>query len=193
MEKPFLGCLFLMLLLIAPIQAQEPSVDQTALPGQEKVTVQAAQTALSAYNKWRDDTLPNFLPGLNAQHYAVAFIAQRLDEQSVQLEYALAAQLNHYTLEVRPLKLLASSKGEVTLSYLGKPLLIEPAGDRNLPARFRVGSETMVLYVGQEAEALEITWTPIHGNDKLANTCVIPLRREPTVFVNGYVHGLPVR
>lgn len=101
------GCLFVIMLVALPALAQEPAATQGAEPGQNAATVQSSPlpTALSAYTKWRDDSLPNYAQALLTPHYAVSIVAQRLDDNTAQVEMLIAADMKHYTITIRPLTL----------------------------------------------------------------------------------------
>ncbi|MCI0557359.1 MAG: hypothetical protein MN733_02610, partial [Nitrososphaera sp.] len=105
MHKMLVGCLLLLFLQALPLQAQEPSTAQSVAPGQNRVSVQPALNALSAYTKWRDDSLRNFPQGLLTPHYAVAIVAQRLDDHTAQVEMLIAADMKRYTITIRPVTL----------------------------------------------------------------------------------------
>ena len=58
----------------------------------------------------------------------------------------------------------------------------------------RLGQTTTLVSVSKAVQALEITWEPKNDNkDDFANTCIIQLGKEPTVTVNGYILGAPVK
>ncbi len=60
--------------------------------------------------------------------------------------------------------------------------------------KIRIGQTTTTVAIGKAVQALEITWTPKNENKEgFANTCIVQLGKEPTVMVNGYVLGQPVR
>jgi len=60
--------------------------------------------------------------------------------------------------------------------------------------KIRLGQTTTLVSVSKAVQALEITWSP--KNDKAddpSNTCIIQLGKEPTVTVNGYIIGAPIK
>lgn len=197
MHKILIGYLVFLSLLALPVQAQEPSVTQTTAPDQGNVTVQPMVNALSAYTKWRNDSLPNYAQGLLTPHYAVSIVAQRLDDHTAQVEMLLAADMKHYTITIRPVTLTRQPNGETTTTPVGKAVTINQKAGRKLTVgadKIRIGEMTTLVAVTKAAQALEITWAP--KNDKAddpSNTCVVRLGKEPDVVVNGYIAGAPVR
>ncbi len=195
MKKLFLGCLFLMLFVAASAQAQEPTEAQNATHGQGNPTVQP--NALSAYTKWRDESLRNFPQGLLTPHYAVAIVAQRLDDHTAQVEMLIAADMKHYTITIRPVTLVRQPNGETTTTPVGNAVTINQKAGRKLnpgPDAIRIGDTTTLVAVTRAAQALEITWAPKNDKpDDPSNTCIVRLGREPEVVVNGYIVGAPVR
>ncbi len=183
--------------MAASAQAQEPTETQNAIHGQGNVTVQLAVNALSAYTKWRDDSLRNFPQGLLAPHYAVSIVAQRLDDHTAQVEMLIAAEMKHYTITVRPVTLARQANGETTTTPVGNAVTINQKAGRKLnpgPDAIRIGDTTTLVAVTRAAQALEIAWAPKNDKpDDPVNTCVVRLSREPEVVVNGYVVGAPVR
>src|SRR5262249_9390841 len=107
MKKLFLGCLFLLLFVVASAQAQDPTATQGAEPSQNATGAQSSPlpTPLSAYTKWRNDSLPNYAQGVLTPHYAVSIVAQRLDDNTAQVEMLIAADMKHYTITIRPVTL----------------------------------------------------------------------------------------
>lgn len=197
MCKTLIGCLLLLFLLALPIQAQELSTTQSAALGQGNVTAQPAVNALSAYTKWRDDSLRNFPQGLLTPHYAVAIVAQRLDDHTAQVEMLIAADMKHYTITIRPVTLTRQPNGETTTMPVGNAVTINQKAGRKLnpgPDAIRIGDTTTLVAVARAAQALEITWAPKNDKpDDPSNTCVVRLSREPEVMVNGYIEGQPIR
>ncbi|MCI0559370.1 MAG: hypothetical protein MN733_12820, partial [Nitrososphaera sp.] len=132
MHKMLIGCLLLFFLSALPLQAQEPSPAQIAAPGQGNPTVQPAVNALSAYTKWRDESLRNFPQGLLTPHYAVAIVAQRLDDHTAQVEMLIAAEMKHYTITIRPVTLVRQPNGETTTTPVGNAVTINQKAGRKL-------------------------------------------------------------
>ena len=197
MYKMLIGCLLLLFLSALPLQAQEPLAPQLAAPDEGNATAQQAVNALSAYTKWRDDSLPNYAQGLLTPHYAVSIIAQRLDDQTAQVEMLLAADMKHYTVTIRPVTLVRQPNGETTTTPVGKAVTIDQKAGRKLtqgPDKIRIGEMTTLVPVTRTAQALEITWAPKNDkSDDPSNTCIVRLSKEPEVVVNGYIAGAPVR
>jgi hypothetical protein len=197
MHKMLIGCLLLLFSSALPLQAQEPSTAQIAAPGQGNPTVQSAVNALFAYTKWRDESLRNFPEGLLTPHYAVAIVAQRLDDHTAQVEMLVAAEMKHYTITIRPVTLARQANGETTTTPVGNAVTINQKAGRKLnpgPDAIRIGDTTTLVAVTRAAQALEITWAPKNDKpDDPSNTCIVRLGREPEVVVNGYVVGAPVR
>ncbi|MGH9879100.1 MAG: hypothetical protein ACRD5H_15840, partial [Nitrososphaerales archaeon] len=121
MKKLFLGCLFLTLFAVASAQAQDPTATQGAEPGQNAAAVQPSPlpTALVAYTKWRNDSLPNYAQALLTPHYAVTIVAQRLDGDTAQVEMLIAADMKHYTITIRPVTLTRRPNGETVTTPVG--------------------------------------------------------------------------
>jgi hypothetical protein len=197
MKKLFLGCLFSMLFVAASAQAQEPTEAQNTIHGQGNPTVQSVVNALSAYTKWRDESMRNFPQGLLTPHYTVAIVAQRLDDHTAQVEMLVAAEMKHYTITIRPVTLARQANGETTTTPVGNAVTINQKAGRKLnpgPDAIRIGDTTTLVAVTRAAQALEITWAPKNDKpDDPSNTCIVRLGREPEVVVNGYVVGAPVR
>jgi len=196
MKAKFLGCLFVTLLAIMPAQAQEPAGTESASSGQEKA-IQSAPSALAAYSKWRDESLPKYAQREQTPHYAVAIVAQRLDDNTAQVEMLVAADMKHYTIMIRPVTLAKQASGEVTTTSAGKAVVIDQKAGRKLTAgadRIRIGEMTTTVPVSKAVQALEITWSPKNDTrDDPSNTCIVRLSKEPLVMVNGYILGEPVR
>jgi len=199
MHKVLIGCLLFLFLLVLPIQAQEPSPTQTATPDQGNAAVQPSPlvTALTAYTKWRNDSLPNYAQALLTPHYAVSIVARRLDGDTAQVEMLIAADMKHYTITIRPVTLARQANGETTATLVGKAVTINQKAGRKLTTgsdKTRIGEMTTLVPVTRTTQALEITWAP--KNDKAddpSNTCVVRLGKEPEVVVNGYIAGERVK
>jgi hypothetical protein len=88
MQKLLSGCMLAMMFIAVPVRGQDPIPEQSADLSQEKTTQPptVTPTALAAYAKWREATLPNFARKDATPHYAVSIVAQRLDEQTAQVE-----------------------------------------------------------------------------------------------------------
>jgi len=199
MKKLFLGCLFLTLFVVVSAQAQDPAAAQGADPGQNASAIQPSQlpTALAAYTKWRNDSLPNYAQALLTPHYTVAIVAQRLDGDTAQVEMLIAADMKHYTITIRPVTLTRQPNGETTTTPVGKAVTINQKAGRKLTTgsdKTRIGETTTLVPVTRTTQALEITWSPKNDkSDDPSNTCVAPLGKEPAVVVNGYIAGERVR
>lgn len=183
------------------VVAQEPAVEQGASSfGQDdKGTQQSltAPTALAAYIKWRDEALRNHAQGVLTPHYAVAIVAQRLDDSTAQVEVLIAAEMKQYTISIKPVTLNRLPSGEAESKPAGNGITIDQkAGDKlgTGSDKIRIGQTTTTVAVNRAVQALEITWTPKNDNKEgFANTCIVRLSKEPEVLVNGYVIGSPVR
>jgi len=197
MHKLFFRCLLLLALPVLLIQAQEPLATQPATPDQGNAAVQPAINALSAYTKWRNDSLPNYAQGVLTPHYAVSIVAQRLDDNTAQVEMLIAADMKHYAITIRPVTLVRKANGETTTTPAGNAVTINQKAGRKLTTgadKIRIGDMTTLVPVTRTAQALEITWAPKNDKpDDPSNTCVVRLGREPEVMVNGYISGQPVR
>lgn len=152
---------------------------------------------MSAYTKWRTDSLHNYPQGILTPHYAVAIVAQRLDDSTAQVEVLIAAEMKQYTVTVKPVTLNRLPSGETESKSAGNAVMIDQkAGDKlgTGSDKIRIGQTTTTVAVGKAVQALEITWTPKNDNKEgFANTCIVRLSKEPEVLVNGYVIGSPVR
>ncbi len=199
MKNLCLRSLFRVLLVSASVLSQEPASAQAIGIGQSPATIQPSQlsTALTAYNKWRTDTLLNFPQGLLTTHYAVAIVAQRLDDSTAQVEVLIAAEMKQYSVSIKPVTLNRLPSGETESRATGNAVTInQKAGDKlgTGSDKIRIGQTTTTVAVGKAVQALEITWTPKNENKEgFANTCIVRLGKEPEVLVNGYVIGSPVR
>jgi len=199
MRKLFLQCLLALLLLTLMTQSQNQAVIHGVAYGQDvnAQPVPAAQTVLTAYTKWRTDSLLNFPQGLLTTHYAVAIVAERLDDSTAQVEVLIAAEMKQYTVLIKPVTLNRLPSGETESRATGNAVTVnQKAGDKLGTGldKIRIGRTTTLVTVSRSVQALEITWTP--KNDKAddpSNTCIIRLSKEPEVLVNGYVIGSPVR
>ncbi|MBL8168363.1 MAG: hypothetical protein JNJ50_09430 [Acidobacteria bacterium] len=194
MRKLFLASFSILTLASGIAQSQESNTIQIA---DNKIVIQVTQPALAAYAKWRDDTLRNFALGALTPHYAVAIVAQRLDDPTAQVEVLIAAEMKHYTITIRPVTLNRLPSGEAESKVAGNAVTVnQKAGDKlgTGADKIRIGQTTTTIPISKAVQALEITWTP--KNDKAddpSNTCIIRLSKEPEVLVNGYVIGSPVR
>lgn len=193
MKKMILSSLFTTTLLVGLIQAQDTSYT----PSQAQVRLAGVVQTLDAYTKWRNDTLLNFPQGLLTPHYAVAIVAQRLDDSTAQVEVLIAAEMKQYTVSIKPVTLNRLPSGETESKPAGNAVTIDQkAGDKlgTGSDKIRIGQTTTTVAVGKTVQALEITWTPKNDNKEgFANTCIVRLGREPEVLVNGYVIGEPIR
>ena len=148
-------------------------------------------SASEAYANLRDNYLTKFARGLNTPHYMLAVVSQRLNGHTAQLDYAIAANMNRYRLEIKPVQLLPLASGEAQQVNAGEAVAIEENAGRDLQPRHQVVESVAMLKVNQQTNAVEITWTPIIGPARVSNTCIVPLSETPTVFTNGYVEGMP--
>ena len=195
MKMLFLGCSLVMLFTFA--SAQESAGTQGAAFEHEKANTQSAPTALAAYTKWRNESLSNYAQKDLTPHYAVAVVAQRISDQTAQIEVLLAAEMQHYVITVRPVTFNRQASGEVTTTPVGKAVVIDQKAGRkftNGSDATRVGETTTIVPVTKAAEALEITWEPKNDTkDDPSNKCLVRLGKEPAVVVNGYIAGEPVK
>ncbi len=199
MKKICLRGLFWVLLASASVQAQESTTTQSTEMGQNSAPTQASHlpAVLTAYSKWRSYTLLNYPQGLLTPHYAVAIVAQRLDDSTAQVEVLIAAEMKQYTVTIKPVTLNRLPSGETESKSAGNAVTInQKAGDKlgTGSDKIRIGQTTTLVPVSRAVQALEITWSP--KNDKAddpSNTCIIRLSKEPEVLVNGYVIGSPIR
>lgn len=164
---------------------------------QNQTTSQTLSTVMVAYTKWRDEALRNFVLGALTPHYAVAIVAQRLDDSTAQVEVLIAAEMKQYTVSIKPVTLNRLASGETESRAAGNAVTInQKAGDKLGTGldKIRIGQTTTTVVVGKAVQALEITWTPKNDKpDDPSNTCIVRLGKEPEVLVNGYVIGSPVR
>lgn len=156
-----------------------------------------ASTALTAYTKWRTDTLLNYPQGLLTPHYAVAIVAQRLDDSTAQVELLLAADMKHYVISIKPVTFARNASGETESKSAGNAVTIDQKASEkvgNGPEATRLGQTMTLVPISKGVQALEITWEPKNDRrDDPSNTCIIQLGKEPTVTVNGYILGAPVK
>lgn len=199
MKKLCLRGLFWMLLASVPVQAQEPATTQSTEIGQNSAPTQASQlpAVLTTYTQWRDETLRNYALGALTPHYAVAIVAQRLDDSTAQVEVLIAAEMKQYTISIRPVMLNRLPSGETETKPAGNAVTIDQkAGDKlgTGSDKIRIGQTTTTVLVSKAVQALEITWKPKNDKpDDPSNTCIVRLSKEPEVIVNGYVIGSPIR
>lgn len=195
-KKTMLNCVFALMLATLLVQAREPSMIQNL---QERMLqhVSLSETILTAYTKWRIDTLPNYPQGLLTPHYAVVISAQRLDDSTAQVEVLIAADMKHFTVSIRPVTLNRLPSGETESVPVGNAVTIDQkAGDKfgTGSDKTRIGQTTTTVPISKAVQALEISWTPKNDTkDDFTNTCIVQLGKEPTVTVNGYVFGTPIR
>ncbi len=186
------------LTLIVFLLLQGPAITKGA-PSQDKSVSppSVAPTALVSYTKWRDETLRNYALGALTPHYAVAIVAQRLDDATAQVEVLIAAEMKQYTVSIKPVTLNRLASGETESKPAGNAVTIDQkAGDKlgTGSDKIRIGETTTTVPVSRAVQALEITWTPKNENKEgFANTCIVRLSKEPEVIVNGYIIGEPIR
>ena len=165
--------------------------------GASSITQNSEPSTLTAYAKWRTDALPNYPQGLLTPHYAVVIAAQRLDDSTAQVEVLIAADMKHFTISIRPVTLNRLPSGETESVPAGNAVTIDQkAGDKfgTGADKIRIGQTMTTVPISKAAQALEIIWAPKNDtNNDFANTCIVQLGKEPTVTVNGYVLGGPVR
>lgn len=165
--------------------------------GQDQASNKSLQSALGVYKIWRDETLRSYALGASTPHYAIAIVAERLDDSTAQIEVLIAAEMKQYTVTIKPVTLNRLPSGETESRAAGNAVTIDQkAGDKfgTGSDKIRIGRTTTLVTVSRAVQALEITWLP--KNDKAddpSNTCIIRLSKEPEVMVNGYVIGSPVR
>jgi hypothetical protein len=198
MRKLLGGWLLLTLWGIALAQAQDPSGSQRTTPSDEKAAIQAAPSALAAYTRWREATLPNHAQRDATPHYAIAVVAQRLGDATAQVEVLVAADMKHSVLTIRAVALARQANGEVTVTQVvGRAVVIDLKAGRKVttgPDAIRLAETTTIVPAPRAAQALEITWEPKNDKkDDPSNTVLVMLGREPKVAVNGYIEGEPVR
>jgi hypothetical protein len=120
-----------------------------------------------------------------------------LDDNSAQVEILVAADMKHYVIKVQPVTLSRSASGETTATPSGRAVTLDLKAGEKLgtgPDKIRLGQTTTVVPVSRAVQALEITWTPKNDKpDDPTNSCIVLLRKEATVMVNGYIAGAPVR
>ncbi|MBS1786237.1 MAG: hypothetical protein JST85_00865 [Acidobacteria bacterium] len=188
---------FLFLLLVFPAQAQTLITAQNSESSQEKGIIQPTLNAFTAYTKWRDETLRDYGLGTLTPHYAVAIVAQRLDDSTAQVEVLIAAEMKHYTVTIRPVTLNRLLSGETESKAAGNAVTIDQkAGDKlgTGADKIHIGQTTTTVPISKVVQALEISWTPKNDTkDDFTNTCIVQLGKEPTVTVNGYVLGTPIK
>lgn len=179
------------------MQAQSLAFSQMAEQSQNGETVQSAINVLSSYAKWRADILGNYPQGLLTPHYAVAIAVERLNDSTAQVEVLIAAEMKQYTVSIKPVTLNRLASGETESKPAGNAVTIDQKAGEKLGTgsdKIRIGQATTTVAVGKAVQALEITWTPKNeSKEGFANTCIVQLSKEPTVMVNGYVLGQPIR
>jgi hypothetical protein len=112
MKKLTFECLWVVLLAVASVQAQDSTGGQNVAPSEEKAAVQTAPSALLAYTRWREATLPNHAQRDATPHYAIAVVAQRLNDATAQVEVLVAADMKHSVLTIRAVTLARQANGE---------------------------------------------------------------------------------
>jgi hypothetical protein len=198
MKSLLFGCLLVVFAFIAPTQIQDLTAAQSVAPSEERGTVQAWQSALAAYTRWRETTLPNHPQRDATPHYAVAIIAQRLGDATAQVEVLVAADMKHSVLTIRAVTLARQPNGEVTVTpVVGRPVAIDLKAGRkvtNGPDAIRLAETVTIVPVTRQTQALEITWEPKNDKkDDPSNTVLVLLGKEAQVAVNGYIEGASVR
>src|SRR5215212_6805473 len=156
MKIKIIFCLLVLTLALVPVQSQDKMVIQPV-----------TTTALAAYTKWRTDTLLNYPQGLLTPHYAAAIVAQRLDDNTAQVELLLAAEMKHYTISIKPVTLNRLASGETESKAAGNAVMIDQkAGEKlaNGADAIRLGQTTTLVPVTKAVQALEVTWTPKNDN-----------------------------
>ncbi len=153
--------------------------------------------AFVIYSKWRTDTLLNYPQGLLTPHYAVTIVAQRLDDNTAQVEMLIAAEMKNYTVTIKPVTLTRLASGETTTTVAGNVVTIDQKAGEKLGTggdKIRIGQTTTLISVSRTVQALEITWSPKNEKpDDPSNACIVRLGKEPAVIVNGYIEGAPVK
>lgn len=189
-----------LIIMIAIAQTRGPAIAQVITFGQDKgvqLPPTVAPTALAAYTKWRADTLLNYPQGLLTPHYAVAIVAERLNDNTAQVEMLIAAEMKNYTVTIKPVTLTRLASGETTTTVAGKVVTIDQKAGEKLGTgadKIRIGQTTTLISVSRTVQALEITWAPKNDKpDDPSNACIVRLGKEPAVVVNGYIVGAPVR
>lgn len=191
MKKTFPGCLFVLMFIALPILAQDiPSMQEQS---SASLATSVTPSAITAYNQWRDGSLVQFQLGLNTSHYCLAVISQRLDANTARIEYALAADMNKYTLEIKPVRLTVLPNGQVQQADAGKIVVVDQRPGKDNNPKKQVAESVSIINVDKTANAIELTWSPTKGNSKVSNTCIVPLRNSQTMFTNGYIEGQPIR
>ena len=149
-------------------------------------------TAFTAYTKWRDDSLRKYAQGAVTPHFALAVVAQRLDNFTAQIDLLIAADMKQYTISVRPVTLAKQPSGEYVATPVSKAVTINQKAGRKLTQgadAIRIGDMSTLVPITRVTQALEINWTPKNDKEEQANTCIVRLSKEPAVMVNGYILG----
>ena len=197
MKKLLWNSLITIILAVLSAKSQGLTAAHATKPSLDNITIQPNSTALDFYTKWRDESLLSYALGALTPHYAVAIVAERLDNSTAQVEVLIAAEMKQYTVSIKPVTLNRLASGETESKPVGNTVTIDQkAGDKlgTGSDKIRIGQTTTTVAVGKAVQALEITWTPKNDMaDDPSNTCIIRLSKEPEVLVNGYVIGSPVR
>jgi hypothetical protein len=198
MKNLIFVCLWVLLVAVDSMQAQDPTGVQSTIPGEEKAANQSAPSALAAYTRWREATLPNHPQRGATPHYAIAVVAQRLGDATAQVEVLVAADMKHSVLTIRPVTLARQPSGEVTVTpVVGRPVVVDLKAGRKVttgPDAIRLAETTTIVPITRATQALEITWEPKNDKkDDPSNTVLVRLTKEPAVAVNGYIEGAPVQ
>src|SRR5262249_14746280 len=181
MKKPYSLFIFIFMTLLTfiTVRAQDPSEARGTSLEQGQVAIQPAPGALATYTKWRDESLPKYLQREQTPHYAIAIVAQQLDNNTAQVEMLVAAEMKHYTITIRPVTFTKQASGEVTTTSAGKAVVIDQKAGRKLTAgadKIRIGEMTTTVPVSKTVQALEITWSPKNDTrDDPSNTCIVRL------------------
>lgn len=197
MKKLYMLAAILCSLLLANASAQDGKENSPSMTEAERVTQQGPPSALAAYMKWREQSLPKYNERELTPHYAISLVATRLDANTAQLDVLIAAEMKHYVLTIQPVSYRRQANGEVLTTAVGRPIVIDQKAGRKYSTaadRIRIGDTTTQVPLGRGVEALQVTWSPKNDTrEDPSNTTLVRLARDPVVIVNGYITGEAVR
>ncbi len=168
----------MMTTFLVSVLAHTSAFGQQARDGMLAVNPIHAQTksaAMEAYLKWRDEAFVQLPDGTNTPHHALAATVQRLDAESLKIEFVVVGLA--YSLEVQPLTINRTSDGQ-RREKAGKLTTssLSAEGEPSIPNA--LSEATLIVPASAEANAVEITWKYRAEGQQMAPTLTISFEND---------------
>jgi hypothetical protein len=180
-------CMFFLILAVGSISSYaQATKDVTKTNDENSKKEDVPPSALSVYEKWKTETMSKLALASDTKHYAITVVAQRIDDQTAQLEYAIAGKMEKYTLEVTPIILTVLADNTLQQKDAGSVIVIKPRLSDEKQSKQQVGTTPSTIRVDKRANAINVTIKMKDGNNDLSYVTTVMLRKSVTVMTNGY-------